>query len=124
MSQFLAVLLNDIAQLEYDRNVTLTDYQTAYLDAMDTQMDQGIDIDGQRLMKPELNQKIQFVSANLLDAMRSDNEGLTSALCTYLASRLPDLKQVKITDDAEGVCIDLIFDESYGKQAFVSFTPK
>lgn len=124
MSQFLAVLLNDVAQLEYDRNVALTDYQAAYLESMDLQMDKGIEIDGESIENPELNQKVQFVSANLLNAMRSDNEGLTSALCSYLASRLPDLKQIKINDDAEGVCIDLVFDEDYGKQAFVSFSPK
>ena len=80
-------------------------------------IDTGIDVD-----HPELNQKIQFVAANMLAAMHSDDEGLTSALCTYLAARLPDLKQVKITDNAEGVCIDLVFDEDYSKQAFVSFT--
>ena len=123
MSQTMAVLLNGVAQLEYDRNMALTDYQMAYLDKMDEQMDEGIDIDGKLIKQPELNQKIQFVSANLMEAMQSGNEGLTSALCTYIATRMPDLKQIKITDDNESVCIDLVFDEDYGKQAFVSFTP-
>ena len=67
--------------------------------------------------------RVQFVSANLMEAMQSGNEGLTSALCTYIATRMPDLKQIKITDDNESVCIDLVFDEDYGKQTFVSFTP-
>ncbi len=125
MSHFMAVLINGVAQLEYDRNKPLTDYQATYLDKMDQQMaEEGVIIDGVNIPNPELNQKIQFVSANLLEAMRSDNEGLTSALCSYLATRLPDLKQVKITDDAEGgVCIDMVFDEDYGKQAFVNFKP-
>lgn len=123
MSQTMAVLLNGVAQLEYDRNMALTDYQMAYLDKMDEQMDEGIDIDGKLIKQPELNQKIQFVSANLMEAMQSGNEGLTSALCTYIATRMPDLKQIKITDDNESVCIDLVFDEDYGKQTFVSFTP-
>lgn len=123
MSHTMAVLLNGVAQLEYDRNMALSDYQMAYLDKMDEQMDEGIEIDGEIIKQPELNQKIQFVSANLLEAMQASNEGLTSALCTYIASRLPDLKQIKITDDSEGVCIDLVFDEDYGKQTFVNFTP-
>ena len=119
----MAVLLNGVAQLEYDRNMALTDYQMAYLDKMDEQMDKSIEIDGELITQPELNQKVQFVSANLLEAMQANNEGLTSALCTYLATRLTDLKQIKMTDDKDGVCIDLVFDEDYGKQAFVSFTP-
>ena len=32
MSRLLGVLLNGVAQLEYDRDKALTDYQSAYLD--------------------------------------------------------------------------------------------
>lgn len=121
MSNIMAVLLNDVAQLEYDRDKALTDYQNTYLDKMDTQMDQGIEIDGETIEAPELNQKIQFVAANMLSAMKAGNEGMTSALCTYLATRLPDLKQVKITEQENNVSIDLVFDEEYKGQVAVSF---
>ena len=118
----MAVLLNDIAQLEYDRDKPLSDYQQAYLDSMDRKVDnEGIDIDGQKIENPDMNQKIQFITANLLVAMQESNEGLTSALCTYIATRLPDLKQIKISDDGEGVTIDMVFDEDYKGQAQVSF---
>lgn len=122
MNNIMAVLLNDIAQLEYDRNRPLSDYQETYLDSMDRKMDEeGIDIDGALVQNPDTNQKIQFVAANLLSAMRSDNEGLTSALCTYLATRMPDLKQVKYTDTDGDVTIDLVFDEDYKGQVQVKF---
>ena len=123
MSNIMAVLINGIAQLEYDRDKALTDYQLTYLEKMDKKMDAGINIDGEIIESPELNQKIQFVVANMLSAMKSDNEGVTSSLCTYLATRLPDLKQIKIEEQDEGVSIDMVFDEEYKGQASVSFAP-
>ena len=123
MSNMMAVLINDVAQLEYDRDKPLTDYQNTYLEKMDKQMDEGIQIDGQTIDAPEMNQKIQFVTANMLSAMKSENEGMTSALCTYLATRLPDLKQVKITEKGDAVSIDMVFDEDYKGQVAVSLTP-
>jgi len=122
MSNIMAVLINDIAQLEYDRDKPLSDYQAAYLDSMDKKMDEdGISIDGVQVDNPDTNQKLQFVTANLLNAMKSDNEGMSSALCTYIATKLPDLKQIKIKDDNNEITIDLVFDEHYKGQAEVTF---
>ena len=121
MSNIMAVLINGIAQLEYDRDKALTDYQLTYLDKMDKKMDAGIVIDGESIESPELNQRIQFITANMLSAIKSDNEGMTSALCTYLAVRLPDLKQIKVTDEGDEVSIDMVFDEGYKGQTSVSF---
>jgi hypothetical protein len=122
MKNMMAVLLNGIAQLEYDREKPLSDYQETYLNSMDEKMDkEGIEIDGTVINNPNANQKIQFITANLLSAMKSNNEGLTSALCTYIATRLPDLKQIKIEDKDGEISIDLVFDEAYKGQAQVSF---
>ncbi len=121
MSNIMAVLINGIAQLEYDRDKALTDYQLTYLDKMDKKMDAGINIDGEMIETPELNQRVQFVVANMLSAMKSDNEGVTSSLCTYLATKLPDLKQIKIDEQDEGISIDMVFDEEYKGQVSVGF---
>ena len=121
MSNIMAVLINEIAQLEYDRDKPLTDYQLTYLDEMDKKMDNGINIDGETIASPELNQKIQFITANMISAIKEDNEGMTSALCTYLAERLPDLKQIKIKEEGEEMSIDMIFDEEYKGQVSVGF---
>lgn len=123
MSNILAVLLNGIAQLEYDREIPLTEYQQGYIEAMDTKMDVGINIDGQDIERPDINQRVQFVAANMLNAMKNNEEGMTSALCSYIASRLPDLKQIKIHENDSSVTIDLVFDDEYSKQAAVQFTP-
>ena len=122
MSNMMAVLLNGVAQLEYDRDVPLTDYQRTYLDKMDKKMDDGIEVDGKRLENPDENEKAQFVVANLLSAMKADNAGLTSALCTYIADGMPDLKQLIIEENDGEVSIDFVFDEVYKGQAAVEFT--
>jgi hypothetical protein len=125
MSDQMAVLLNGIAQLEYDRRKPLPDYQGAYLERMDRKMDdQGIDIDGVRVERPDLGQKAQFVAANLVNAIVGDDEAQAAAMCTWLATRLPDLKQVKIREEGDaGFAIELDFEQDYVKQHPVQFTP-
>ncbi len=122
MNDLFAVLLNGVAQLEYDRNKPLTEYQLAYLDSMDAKMDAGIEIAGETISAPDLNQKTQFVAANLLQALQSGDEGMTSALCTYLAHHHPDLKQLKYDEDGGNISIELVFDEHYKGQVAVSLT--
>lgn len=122
MSDLFAVMLNDVAQLEYDRNTPLTDYQLGYLESMDEKMSTGIDLAGETINDPDLNQKTQFVAANLLQAMKSGNEGMTSALCTYLAHNHPELKLLKYIEADDGnISIELVYDEEYRKQVAVSF---
>ena len=121
MKTMFAVLLNGIAQIEYDRNKPLPDYQAAYLDKMDKKMDAGILIDNTTIEHPDLNQRAQFVAANLHATMKSNDEEMTAALCTWLANRLPDLQQLRFEEDGDRVSIDLVFDETYQKQTAVSF---
>lgn len=116
----MAVLLNGVAQLEYDRDVVLTEYQKAYLDTMDKKMDDGVTIDSKKVANPDINQRVQFVTANMINAMKEGNEGMVSALCTYVATRLPDLKQIKIDENNEEMTIDLVFDEDYKGQVKVT----
>lgn len=121
MSHIMAVLLNGLAQLEYDRNKPLPDYQALYLDKMDTRMDEGIRIGETSIVNPDRNQRAQFVAANLLHAIKNNDEPLAAALCSYLAVRLPELKQVRIEEDQQDISIELIFDEDYRKQVAVPF---
>ncbi len=121
MSDLMAVLLNGIAQLEYDRKKTLSEYQLTYLDKMDSKMATGLEIGEEIIEDPDENQRAQFVAANLYHAIKSEDEAMCSALCSYLATRLPELKQVKLDDKDGDVTIELVFDQAYGKQVPVSF---
>jgi len=121
MSRLLGVLLNGVAQLEYDRDKPLSDYQSGYLDDMDRKMDGGIRIGDAQFENPDQGRRNQYIAANLLHAMRSGNESMCSALCSYLANRIPDMKQLRYTEDGGQVTIEMVFDEDYSKQIAVGF---
>lgn len=131
MDTLMAVTLNGVAQLEYNRNQDLPAHQQLYLDKMDQKMDEGIQVGDAYIAEPDLNQRAQFVAGNLAHAILSDDEAMCAALTAYLASRLPELQQVKITNlppdsgDGEGqasaISIELVFDEAYQKQVAVQF---
>lgn len=122
MNNIMAVFLNGIAQLEYDRDTLLPDHQAAYLDKMDTKMDAGILVGDKTIANPDVNQRTQFAAANLAHALNTSDESMAAAMCSYLAIRLPELKQVKIDDQQGEVSIELVFDEEYRKQVAVEFT--
>jgi len=122
MNNIMAVFLNGIAQLEYDRDRLLPDHQAAYLDKMDARMDAGILIGNETVTEPDQNQRTQFAAANLAHALHAEDEAVAAAMCSYLAIRLPDLKQVLIRDDGGEISIEFIFDEPYRKQVEVEFT--
>lgn len=122
MSDMMAVFLNGIAQLEYDRSKPLPDHQAVYLEKMDARMAAGIRVGEETIEHPDENQRARFVAANLLHAIKSDNESMAAALCSYLATRLPELKQVRFDENEGDVAIELIFDQDYRKQVAVDFT--
>lgn len=116
MSDIMGVLLNGVAQLEYDRRKPLPDHQAVYLEKMDAKMDEGIQLEGKNIPSPDINDRAQFIAANLLHAIKNNDEAMAAAHCTYLANRLPDLKQIKFEEQNGEVSIELVFDEAYQKQ--------
>lgn len=122
MSNIMGVLLNGIAQLEYNREQPLPEQQRQYLEKMDKKMDAGITLDEHVIADPDVRQRAQFVARNLAQAIKSDDESsLPLALTSWLATRLPELKQVKLEDAEAGIRIELVFDEEYGNQVAVPF---
>lgn len=121
MSHLMAVLLDGIAQIEYDRRKPLSSRQSVYLDRMDVQMERGIEMDGRVIERPEIMERARFIASNLVQAIKTNNEALAAAMTTYLAVRMDDLKQVKIRDDDSGTAIEFVFDEDYVKQFPVQF---
>lgn len=119
INQYLGVLLNGVAQLEYDRQRELSDYQRDYLANMDQRMDGGIEIGDELIAEPDAMARVKFVAGNLLHAMKSGDEALSAAFCAYMATRMPDLDQVRITEINEEVSIELVFDQPYRKQVAI-----
>lgn len=123
MNDIMAVLLNGIAQLEYDRGKLLPDHQLAYLDRMDAKMDDGILLGNETISNPDQDQRTRFAAANLVHALKTDDASMAAAMCSYLAIRLPELKQVLIEDIEGHVSIEFVFDREYRKQVVVDFKP-
>jgi hypothetical protein len=115
----MQVHVNGQPQIDYDRSKALTDKQQEYLAKMDEGMDAGITLAGEEIKKPDLLQRAKFVAGYLSQALFDENEQMIAASTSWLATRLPDLKQVKIIQDGEQISIDLVFDETRQNQVKV-----
>jgi hypothetical protein len=86
-------------------------------------MDGGILVGDETVCDPDPNQRAQFAAANLVHALKTDDEAMAAAMCSYLAIRLPELKQVRIEELGGEVSVELVFDREYRRQVAVAFTP-
>lgn len=120
----LVVLVNGESRLEYDRSKELSERQRVYLDRMDRQMDSGIRLGTDWVEQPRPAQRASFVAAQLVDALQRDDEALIAACCTYLANRLPELKQIKARLLTAGFSVELVFDKPYVEEITVDFVPR
>ncbi len=118
MSDIFVVLVNGESQIEYNRAHSLPSRQVEFLDKMDSKMTQGIVLGGSTFADPDIVQRAQFVSMQLIAALIDSNDQLIAATCAYLANRLPDLKQLKVDENYN---FDLVFDEEYKNKVQVAF---
>ena len=121
MSSIFAILINNVPQLEFDREKELPEKQQHFLDKMDKELSAQIVMGDEVITNPNLHERAQFVAINLVDALKSGDEGLSAAMCSYLALRVPGLKKVNVNESGEQIAIDLVFDEDYVKQVNVDF---
>lgn len=121
MSAILTVVLNGESRLQYDRGRILSGRQAEYLERMDQRMNAGIELDGVHVPMPDSQQRVRFVAMQLVQALMRDDESRTAAMTGYLASRLPDLQQVKVRLEEGEAEIDLVFDEPYQESKVVQF---
>lgn len=111
----LTVIVNDEPKLEFDRKKPVPGHQRQYLDNMDAQMDQGIQLGPDFIDNPHALQRSQFVANSLVNHLLKEEYSTAIAMCTYLAKRMPDLQQIKCKGDAERISIELVFDRDYQK---------
>ncbi|MHB8472416.1 MAG: hypothetical protein ACYDC8_06095 [Gammaproteobacteria bacterium] len=121
MTRLLAVVLNGSLELEYHRDRELPAVQRQYLARMDRQMDTGITLGGVAIAAPNQLQRAQFVANNLVHALRANNEAVAAASCAYLAHRIPELHQIKATENNAQWHVDLVFDKEYVPEQTIKF---
>ncbi len=117
----LVAVVNGDSKIEYDRNKVLPERQREYLQKMDEKMDGGIPSGQGNIFAPTVEQKAQFVASQLMMAIETDDEGLISASMAYLASRLPELKQVASKEIEGEIQITLIYDHEYSEPQEIKF---
>lgn len=122
MSNIFAVIINGTPELEYDRSKKLSERQHQFLEKMDQELNTQIVIGDKVTQNPGVEEKAQFVAINLVEALKASNDSVASAMCSYLAIRIPHLKQLKVNEDNGQLLIDLVFDEDYTRQVNVEFT--
>lgn len=107
----LPIYLNGKKVLDYEKNDREPGLQRRFLDGMDLDMDEGIKLNGKMINEPDKMQRANYVVMSLLYAIENKSEGMISATCGYLVNRLPELKQIRATEEGEEITLDLIFDE-------------
>jgi hypothetical protein len=120
----LTILVNGAPHLEYDRDKALPEHQLAYLDRMDEHMNRGIELGGAQVDNPDVLQRAQFVAIQVIEGLQDGNEPVVAASCAYLASRMPDLTQVRAQLVEQGYSVELVFGEPYVKEVAVQFSPR
>lgn len=108
-SPLVTIVVNDQAVMQYDRRKQPSSEQFAYIDNMDKQMDQGIEIAGTFHKKPDPVVKSQLVAQHLLIALAAKNYSLAAAMCTWLSERMPELIKVQASGTVESMRVDLVF---------------
>lgn len=123
MNEKLVILFNGQTVVEYDRKQRLPGHQRQYLDKMDSDMDEGIELAGESIAEPDSVQRAKFVAMHVAQALMDEHDAMIAAGCAYLANRLPELKQVKVVQQGDGFMLDLIFDQVAENQVVVQFDP-
>ena len=117
----LAVLVNEQLTLQYNRTVDLPDQQSAYLNKLDAKFDGGIELQGEKLDNPDIQQRAKFMALSMMEGIMYQEDSKAAASLAWLATRLPELKQVVATVNEEGTQFQLIFDKEYEPQQVVKF---
>lgn len=111
MPNLLSVYINGNKILDYDKTARQPGQQRKFLDGMELDMDEGIELNGEMIDSPNQMQRANYVAMSLIYGIEKNSEGMISATCGYLASRLPELKQIRAIEDGAEITLDLIFNE-------------
>lgn len=107
----LDIVINGETVVSFDANTRYPGHQRQFLDTMDLDMDEGFELGGQFLNKPDRMERAKYVAMGLIVALQNKNNEMVNAMGAYLVNRLPDLKQVRATDCGNDVEMDLLFTE-------------
>ncbi len=103
----LTIIINDETVLEYKKDNRLPGHQRRFLDQMDRDMDEGIDLSGQYIQNPSQVEKVSYVAMYLVNSILNSNENMTIASCAYLSHRMPELDQITASHNNDQISVEL-----------------
>ena len=109
MNQLLKIIINDEMVLEYNKSNRLPGHQRQFLDQMDNDMDQGIELNGQVFNTPSQEQRAKYIAMYLINALLNETDHMVIASCAYLGHRLPDLEKVIAEEHSDEVTIEFTY---------------
>ena len=117
----LAIVINDDLKLQYDRSKQLPENQQQYLLTLDKKFDSGLELQGEKIDHPDIQQKARYMTLILMESILYQEDAKAAVSMAWLATRLPDLKQVKAIVDKNGTQFELVFDREYQPHHVVNF---
>jgi hypothetical protein len=117
----LAIVVNDQLTLQFDRSKELPENQQQYLAKLDEKFDQGIELQGEKIDKPNIQQKARYMALSMMEGIMYQEDAKAAVSMAWLATRLPDLKQVLAMVDEKGTQFELVFDREYQPHQVVNF---
>lgn len=101
MSDELVIYRNEAEMYCFDKRDGLARMQFAYVQRLDADMDRGIELDGARVLSPDLAQRTRFVIGQLVEAVNINDSRMIGLLCRWLAQHVPALDAVRIEDSGD-----------------------
>lgn len=120
----LVFVLNDNPELEFDRSAAMSESQLTDLDRLEHKMDAGILLETTRIENPSPGDRATYMANQLVSAYREGKEGISAICMAYLATRQPELKQIKAHIHPDRITIQLLFDRPYSMEQRLEFVHK
>ncbi len=105
--KFLEITLDDQSVLNYERR-RLPGLQRGMLEQMDQDMEAGILLDDRKITTPTRMQCAQYVVMQLHRAIETDRTNKARLMCSWLATRMPDLKEIRISTNNKQISCEFV----------------
>lgn len=107
MSQGFKLTVNN--QIVHEFNETRSPARLRrHLDEIDSMLDNGFELAGERVDKPTALQRKQYIAIHLFNAIDRQDDNLTRVMSTYFGSRFTEVNEIQITQSGEEFNLHMI----------------
>ena len=107
----LQVYRNGTSVYECDRCEAGARMQFAHVAKVDGILDQGIELDGGFVRRPDGQQRLRYIIGEVVDAVLRNDRRMLDMLGRWLVQRVPRLDAIRIEDAGDEVDVRLSFSD-------------